>query len=776
MLSFAVTNQGGAGGHVITSLTSALGAQSEPADSLPDLSSTPSVGWLVAAPTEYASRDTQAGGDPSEVALLLSHILEPGNWVAISLRPPTRNEMRVTRRWFHHRLDGAVTHYSNDGESLVASIYAGASSPDDVSNLLHQLSSAIPGFDIDTVIRTNRTPPVDLILYGLGLGAWLAGGIETHHWLLSSLAGSVVALAGFVAGKGWIPTGAKRLEAQLAGGQFPSPARRTIPPRRPRRSRPVANGRERPATDGDYPLARTTFLMGPAMVIGLVSPHAGTASDVASTQIRSAPAALLDDIGPVVGFGGDTPVHIDAAEAFGGVSAMGIPDSGKSVLVSNLWAWNCLERVAPSGRPDRPGARNTLIAFENKGEGAATYQQWSDRVGDTATLVELGNPDTPAIDMLDIPGSATQRASFFIAAMTYAFGADQIQGRSFEALSATLTAAFACPPMVAATATSVIPGEVSPVGLAHILLGGMGDEVGVALAGDIGSHAEHMDPTDPTYDELAQAVRLLAPFYGEKVTPAQRRTITESARNKMLVLVLEKSWWSPGRRKLNWADILEGHQAVIFNSGVTQTGAITDERLANVISAMLAYSLREAIMRTCSGWKDAGRSVSIFSDELSLLAKTSAEVVDWLRNQGRSYGVRLVFATQSPEQLLPLVRSALRGFATVFWFQQSDPQVIDEALAQLTIGGGDWSKSDIGNLEKFHAILRATAGGRLQPPVPIRMGWWGDHPDEFAPDQGYPIGSGLPIPLDVGPGPVDVLRLAPAADPYQSSSEAFETW
>jgi len=142
-----------------------------------------------------------------------------------------------------------------------------------------------------------------------------------------------------------------------------------------------------------------------------------------------------------------------------------------------------------------------------------------------------------------------------------------------------------------------------------------------------------------------------------------------------------------------------------------------------------------------------------------LLASHSPEVVDWLRNQGRAYGVRLILATQYPEQLEQRVRTALLSFENLFWYRQSVPQIVSEAVGQLSMLGGEWSASDVRALEQFHAILIATAAGRPQPPVPIRVAYWDrdDRRSRFAADQGYgpagrPDRSSVP-PASAGPGP-----------------------
>ncbi len=209
-----------------------------------------------------------------------------------------------------------------------------------------------------------------------------------------------------------------------------------------------------------------------------------------------------------------------------------------------------------------------------------------------------------------------------------------------------------------------------------------------------------------------------------------------AARNKIDVLMEVPHWWSESRRRGSWRDALNNHAAVVINTGVSRSGMFIDEEVGSTIAAMTAYALKTSIQQTCSGWESQGRYVSIFADEVAVLARSSAEVIEWLRAQGRSYGVRPFLACQWPDQLPPKVRGAFMSFATMFWFQQSSAEVIADAVGRLSIGGGEWTSADIGNLEKFQAILHATAGGRLLPPAPVRMAYWTDE-RRFAIDKDY---------------------------------------
>jgi hypothetical protein len=439
--------------------------------------------------------------------------------------------------------------------------------------------------------------------------------------------------------------------------------------------------------------------------------------------------------------------------------------------VQSLFAWNLLDRVSPSGKPGRPGKADTVIAIESKGEGAEGYRRWMEAAGDEWALIEVADPASPVIDLFDVPrtdggpgpADAADRAEFFVNAMTYAFPTGDIQGRARETLTAVVTAALASPPDLAAAAG--LDRSANPVELAYVLAGGHGDEAGTRLAAALTQGAART-AEGPAKAELAAAVRGLGILYESNVTPTQRRTLCESSRSRLADLLKARSWWSAARPKLSWRTILDEHWCAVVNTGVTAAGQIAGEQTAELMAAMLTYSLRAAIMATCSGWRAQGRSVSVFADELALLAGSSPEVVAWLRNQGRSYGVRCVFAAQYPEQLQPTVRDCLLGFSTIFWFRQNNPQVVQAAVSQLSMVGGEWSAADVAGLEPFHAILLAVAEGRMQPAVPIRVAFWSDDLGGFAAEQGY---AARPFPAA---GPVPPPALAMSTAPSRAASPA----
>jgi hypothetical protein len=151
--SYVITPGQGNNSHVVTNLSSALGAtaiQVDDPDEIATILNSPCASFLVARPNRRASFATQASGNPNEVAVLLSQLLQPGMWVAVTLRGARGKEQERVRMWFDHRHEmNSSTHYSNNTHPLIATFYASAISQSDVATILNQTVSAIPGFDVE---------------------------------------------------------------------------------------------------------------------------------------------------------------------------------------------------------------------------------------------------------------------------------------------------------------------------------------------------------------------------------------------------------------------------------------------------------------------------------------------------------------------------------------------------------------------------------------------------------------------------------------------------
>jgi hypothetical protein len=299
-------------------------------------------------------------------------------------------------------------------------------------------------------------------------------------------------------------------------------------------------------------------------------------------------------------------------------------------------------------------------------------------------------------------GTLEQQARTITGAMKYVWGETSIGAHSFN----MLTRVFAGALVVNDAITAQVPGMrtgASPFYYANILLGGYGDEPAVALAGALMSEAARVRATE--YDDLGFASLQLAVLFGKGVTPAQRKSATEAPRNKAAALLAAESWWARPN-KVSWDNVLQNNWGIIVNVGSSASGGQVDDQLKNDMSAMLMYSLYDAIKRNCSAWGDDKRFVSLFADELTEIAGTSPEIIEWLKDKGRGYGVIPIFATQRAGQLDPKVRESVMGFGTVLSYTQDVPTVMTQIVADLAADGSSWTNADVANLPPYEAIVR----------------------------------------------------------------------
>lgn len=744
---FLIVPAGGESGSAHLHLAQTVAARAERVESPGFLLASKRIARAEYAVNSAMGRDTQVGADMSEVSRRLASSLRPGEWVAVVLRHPRANEIRWYQRWLQHQVGGGAkpTHHSMSATAMVMSLWSGADSTSAAKGLLGQVRAALPGFDVHIRSSGVSTVPRGLIIAGSGLLTSL-GGIALMSNGIFEPFGLPAAVTGFLTGAGLpavaagvlyllgrLPSFAERVRRfARVNLLIPAPSR-VLPPARPARELMDKEGVvTRAAKDGGYPLDVHSFMAGPAMPVSLVAPHAGAASGDASTQQRSAASVMRSRVGPLVGFNDELPVYLSANDSWGGVFCVGQAGSGKSRLIQSLFGWSMLEHTKPSGLPGFPGRQNTLIAFESKGEGADAYQRWAELAGEKLLRVDFAGTGQVQIDFWSVPGTAEVRARAAVNAFKYAFDDGSVGPESFVTLTTVFTAAFVVTPEIAAGVQG-ISTTASPFYYANILLGNRGDEMGVALAGAIRSEATRVRADAES--DLGMASEKLASLY-QSMTPAQRGQLTKAPRNKVSALLTAESWWSRPQR-ITWDRILTQHYPVVFNTGVSRTGATADDQLVDHVSALAMYTLYEAIKRNCSGWREAGRSVSIFADELKLLAGSSDTVVTWLRDQGRSYGVRAVFATQYPEQLSKEVRNSVLGFGTLLAFAQNNPEVARSLAADFALTGDEWTGADVANLPAFETIVRATVGQKRQPPFTLKIHDFWDDQENFAYLQGY---------------------------------------
>ncbi len=713
---------------VAFSVARAIAGRSDEVDEVPDLLSVPGLAALQFRRGTTPLQDTQSGADFSALSRIIGDMLTPGEWLAVSVREAgQRWEVRAQSRWLDYH--GMRTHHSRKSGAPVAAFWAGAKSNDRAREILLRAVSAIPGFGLS--VRSRVVSPhrearwwllagVAAVAVGFGgplLAPDVLDGALTHP--VSIGAGIVCAAAALLTSRGFLPSAWRNARVALASGRVPRAPRRATPPRPPKTERTTvgADGARvvTAAFDGDYPMARSAFLVGAHIPLAFVAPHAGASSGKSTTMSRSAPPALLEKIGPTVGEAEGERVHLSVADFWSGVGVFGLAGSGKSALLEHLWGAASRDRVQPSATPGAP-RQHCLIAFDTKGDGLSTqeYMRWSAKVGDRALVVQVSDPSDPVgIDLFPYSGSRPiEWSRQVVAAMRYVWGDESIGPESSDTLQRVLAAAVSLTPaMVSRVTYRPVPTDRSPFYYANILLSNEGDELGVELASTLGDAAAQ--PGAPA--ELVQVATSLAPLYGAGRTSAQRAALVKAPRTKVAALMSAEHWWSRPS-KITWASILANDIPTIINTGAAPDGTLPDDKLRTDMSGLMLYTLHEEIKRTCRGWYEQGRAVSIFSDEVKNIAASSADVIAWMRNDARANGVRPVFATQYPDQLAEQVRRTVLGFGTLVLFAQNDGDTVKLLVGDLRLAGTDWGTADITNLDKYEAIVRATVGQqRLEP-------------------------------------------------------------
>lgn len=772
--SFVITPPGTSAHQAGFQIAQAVGARSaevEPAQ-MPDIADT-SVACMRAEDGPVVARYAQVGVDFLELPRIAANNLGDGDWIAVTVRKKTSREAARWRAWMNFNAGNtAGSHHSMEANAVVYSIMAGSPhGPDAAEANLTAIVSGMPGFDIqarsvklsDSTGRLRAGAAAALSIAALiavmaGAGSSLPAPLAAAaDWtavriaiaFIAAVAVGVCALR--LAGK--LPPSSLRELMAIDRLVFPTPRKRHGRVRPPRREKiDQRSGRVQPEFAGDYPLAARCFLGAPSVFTSLVAPASGARSGHAESSARPVPPVLSQRIGPL--FGTDpadgSPVHLDVNQLRFGTAILGQAGAGKSVFIRQMFAYNLLDKLNPSNLPGAPGANSTNIAIENKGpDGAAHYVEWAKALGADVELLELSDPATPAIDLF-ASGAADDhgRARDFVDAMIYAWSDTEIGNRAKDVLIRTLHAGLviADEPDIVADANAglddfedPVPAGASAIVYAQILCGGGsgGDDMGKRLAAALRAAADEMRAGTVTADSrIIDASNGLGQLYIGR-SERDRRSLVESSLNKLDRLAGLESWFSPSRPKRTWQEILESHSDVILNLGMSTSRQAVSEHETAIMSAIVMHTMQQAIARTCVGWADANRWVSVYADELSLLCGSSPEVVVWMRDQGRAFGVRPIWGTQRPGQLPRPVRESLLSMETLIALAQSNAGVIAEIVEDLALDGTEWKAEDIAALPKYSAAVRTRAGGNRLPGFIIITVYFEDDRSGFAAAQGY---------------------------------------
>lgn len=731
------------------SIAQAIGARAERSELPESLAEAGSISRATFRRGSSVSRETMLGTDPTEFSRRMETALHPGDWVAISLREISNREDRRHEAWTDFRLgSGAASHPSRYPDATLFSIYAGSDSSKSAGRLVDMTRSAMHGFDLR--VRPERVSLLGGVVgwFASALGA-AAAGFAWRHLVDSGTLPSLVAdspagplvgtallglgvlafLVGVLRVSGIFPTLWHRVRRGLPDGRVPAPPRRHGRPRPPRAAdKDTRTGKKTKAHPGDYPLHRAAFLTAPVVFVGLVAPYAETTASSSASRSRAVPPMVSQRRGPLIGVNNDAAAHIAMSDAHLGVAIVGDAGSGKSGLTRTLFGYACADWAQPTRLPGSTGSRNTLIAFETKGDGVAAYQAWARVTHAPVLVIDLADPNSFAIDLFASTGNVLQRGEAFANDMRYAYGEGAIQDRALPVLSSIFAAAIAIaenPGLTTTMKLTHVREGASALYYANVLIGNLGDALSTALAEEVISQGtgKGSRPASPSVRMAAEAITA----YFQDTTPAQRSNHFDSSRNKVKQLASLSSWWErPAKKRLTWSQVLgtdkEGrHRAVIINTGDTPGEVVAEEKLLQNVSSIIFHSLQRAIRVHCGDWFETGRSVTVLSDELSMVAGSSPEVVSWMKDKARSYGVRPIFATQYAEQLPREVQKTFLSFGTLFAFRQTNREVAATVAGQLSAVVGEVTEDEIVHLSKFTAMVRTHIDEDRQSPFTISI-------------------------------------------------------
>lgn len=436
-----------------------------------------------------------------------------------------------------------------------------------------------------------------------------------------------------------------------------------------------------------YALQRTSMLITPTALAGLATPGADTAARTGATR---APDELAGE-GPGVILGVDSAgrdVRVAPDRLKGGIAIVGKPGSGKSNLLH--------AQLRDAGRLMKPG--DVLVDFEMKDDAWPTVSKLVDGINPVA----MNSTDTPVIDLTG-PGNPGERADRFADLMRLALGDEAFGRRSVAQTRAAVQIALTVP-----------SDRLEGLGLTgvHWL------EVAAALMGRHGVDIQRALAriATPICPEQVETLGLGVNANGKPVIPDTRLADTLSApANKLDQLLACPTIWDTSRKSLTWDDVIDNGWRVSVNPTCPSDAA------TQLLGSMLLNGLRDAVRRRCGGWQDAGRMVVVACDELSLLAGAEPEAVEWFREQGRSFGVKAIFATQNAQQLAQSVQRSFLGFDTLVSFAVTNPDVAAQVAANLDMGRGEWTPARVSGLPQWHAAVRTVGTDGLLPPMVLAV-------------------------------------------------------
>ena len=415
---------------------------------------------------------------------------------------------------------------------------------------------------------------------------------------------------------------------------------------------------------------------------------------------------------------------------------------GKTVGLTGVWHADIVRKLTD---PDL-NQKRTMIWIETKGEGAKSAIHQAVAAGakkEDILVIDINNPKSPLPDYLH-HGSPSRSAKVLTEAMKYAFPEGSVMGQAENVLQSAIYLALSIDDEALHEISPSSSKKLNIIDVLYLLVGGNETNNGYErFYRKLQNIAEKRKPTteinpdsdenedlmgifDQTEDHFVEAVRDWDQFNTSK---RDRLQTTTSSRNRIAVMRRNKTIWDPNSKTVPIPEIVNSHKIVIINFGspITSTEEIdsTTKSSSDMLAAMFLNLLWDAIVASCSGWNSEGKGIYIYSDELSMIASDGgdgANIIESMRDQGRSYGVKLNFATQRIDQLGFDTQSTVLSFKHKIYLGTETPSIAEIYVNDLTGGEeGSYTVADIRNLKSLHGITRINIDGQPQPPFNIRF-------------------------------------------------------
>lgn len=502
----------------------------------------------------------------------------------------------------------------------------------------------------------------------------------------------------------------------------------------------------RPVVSG-YGTQRTTLIIAPARITALYTP---LQSATARTQgahpvpdtLASSGVYLGDDATGRKGF-------LQPDQLYGGVAISGEAGSGKTVLTHGIAQW------AVSARKTTPakiwGEDSRLLMFWMKDDtGVENLQHYREQHGITQKqrVIYVADPHSPGIDMLGMRDgkSARDTAISIAATMQYSFEKGDILNDSLNIITQGMTIGVAAtrfnqhhPGVIIQRCHQLeqkyfgagqLTEQASPIGWATVALCGSDGQIGSARALGQVIRSLALEYKNTAFEQdLTDASRAAEQLYGrpDKDGHAARsdRDIlqrTNASLNKVNQFLAVEHIFTLSRANATWKKIIDtpGDYHIVL---AAHGDYALPERMDKILGAWMLYRLWNTIFANCKNFLQDNKHTMLICDELSLLANGNDDILQNMREQGRSFGLMLVFATQYPKQLSPILLDSFMGYSTFIAYSTQNNEIAQLVANRVTDAAGDdgWTTAAIMNLPKFTAVVRTRTQEQVQPAFLVKI-------------------------------------------------------